>query len=98
MYRVLPPIADDVETLRTRLRQTGDAEQKLRLHLLVLIAEDRVSTRQQAADHLAIHRNTVSRWVARYAQGGLEALLTVNAGGAPAQQRTLSPAAFASLQ
>src|SRR5512144_199109 len=98
MYCVLPTIADDVETLRRRLRQTGDAEQTRRLHLLVLIAEGRVSTRQQAADYLAVHRNTVSRWLACYEQGGLEALLTVNAGGAPAGQRSLSPAAFAALQ
>lgn len=98
MYRALPTIADDVETLRRRLRQTGNAEQKRRLQLLVLIADGRVSTRQQAADYLAVHRNTVSRWVTCYAQGGVEALLTVNAGGAPAEQRTLSPAAFAALQ
>lgn len=98
MYRALPIITDHVETLRTRLRQIRDAEQKRRLQVLVLIAEGRVSTRQQAADYLAVHRNTVSRWLASYAQGGLEALLTVNAGGAPATQRSLSPAAFAALQ
>jgi transposase len=98
MYRALPSIVENAETLRTRLRQTGDAEQKRRLHLLVLIAEGQVTTRQQAADYFAVHRNTVGRWLARYAHGGLEALLTVAVGGAPAEQRTLSPAAFAALQ
>src|SRR5512143_293590 len=98
MYRALPTIDDDVETLHKRLRQTRDAEQKRRLQLLVLIAEGRVSTLPSAADYLAVHRNTVSRWLARYGQGGVETLLTVNPGGAPAAQRSLSPAAFAALQ
>lgn len=98
MYRALPNIPDNVETRRTRLRQTKGAEQQRRLQLLGWIAEGRVSTRQQAADSLAVHRHPVSRWLARYVQGGLEALLTVNAGGAPATQRSLSPTAFAALQ
>jgi hypothetical protein len=38
MYCPLPTIHDDLETLRTRLRQTRDAEQKQRLYLLVLKA------------------------------------------------------------
>jgi len=81
MYRPLPTIHDDLEALRTRLRQTGDAEQKQRLHLLVLIDEGRVKSRREAADHLAVHRNSVGRWLKYYECEGLEMLLRVGAGG-----------------
>jgi transposase len=98
MYRPLPTIHDDLETLRTRLRQTKDVEQKQRLHLLVLIGEGRVKSRREAAGSLAMHRNSVGRWLGCYEREGLEALLRVGAGGAPAEQRTVSAAAFAALQ
>jgi transposase len=98
MYRPLPTIHDDLEALRTRLRQTSDAEQKQRLHLLVLIGEGRVKSRREAADYLAVHRNSVGRWLKCYEREGLEALLRVAPGGAPAEQRTVSAAAFAALQ
>ncbi len=98
MYCPLPTIHDDLETLRTRLRQTRDVEQKQRLHLLVLIGEGRVNSRREAADSLAVHRNSVGRWLGCYEREGLEALLRVGAGGAPAEQRTVSAAAFAALQ
>jgi transposase len=84
--------------LRTRLRRTTNAQQKQRLHLLVLIAEGRAITGREAAEHLAVHRNTVGRWLDTYRQGGLEALLQIDVGGAPVGQRTLSPEAFAALQ
>jgi transposase len=97
MYCPLPTIHDDLETLRTRLRQTRDAEQKQRLYLVVLIGEGRVKSRREAADYLAVHRNSIGRWLACYEREGLEGLLRVGAGGAPAEQRTLSAAAFAGL-
>ena len=98
MYRPLPTLHDDLETLRTRLRQTRDVEQKQRLHLLVLIGEGRVNSRREAADSLAVHRNSVGRWLGCYEREGLEARLRVGAGGAPAEQRTVSAAAVAALQ
>lgn len=98
MYRGLPPIKDDLETLRKRLHRTTNASQKQRLHLLVLIGEERVNTRREAADHLAVHRNTVGRWLETYRQEGLEALLQIDLGGAPVGQRSLSADAFNALQ
>jgi transposase len=97
MYCPLPTIHDDLETLRTRLRQTRDVEQKQRWHLLVLIGEGRVESRREAADHLAVHRHSVGRWLAGYEREGVEGRLRVGAGGAPAEQRTVA-AAFAALQ
>ena len=82
MYCPLPTLHDDLETLRTRLRQRRDAEQKPRLYLLVLIGEGRVKSRREAADYLAVHRNSIGRWLACYECEGLEGLLRVGAGGA----------------
>src|SRR5919106_649702 len=82
MYCPLPTLHDDLETLRTRLRQRRDAEQKPRLYLLVLIGEGRVKSRREAADYLAVHRNSIGRWLACYEREGLEGLLRVGAGGA----------------
>lgn len=69
-----------------------------RLPLFVLLKAGQVTTRRQAAAHLAVHRNTITGWLRQYRLGGLEALLTYKAPGAPAGQKTLPPAVFAQLQ
>src|SRR5215470_5639158 len=98
MYQPLPPISEDLETLTERLRRERDPKCKIRLHLLVLLKSGQVTSRGQAAMHLALHRNTVATWLRRYRDGGLEALLTYKEAGAPAGQKTLPPAVFAQLQ
>ena len=82
MYRVLPSVDDDLESLRQQLRRIRDAEQ----------------TRGEAASYLAVHRNTIGRWLQAYQAGGVEALLSENVGGRPPGQRLLSPAAFEALR
>ena len=98
MYQPLPPITEDLETLEDRLRRERDPKRKPRLHLLVLLKSGQVTSRSDAAAHLAVHRNTVAVWLRRYRDGGLEALLTYKEAGAPAGQKTLPPAVFAPLQ
>jgi transposase len=98
MYQPLPPITEDLVTLDERLRRERDAKLRPRLHLLVLLKSGQVTSREQAATHLALHRNTVGAWLRRYRDGGLEALLTYKEAGAPAGQKTLPPAVFAQLQ
>jgi putative transposase len=98
MYQPLPPITEDLETLQERLRHERDPKRKPRLHLLVLLKAGQVTSRGQAATHLALHRNTVANWLRRYRDGGLEALLTYKAAGAPAGQKTLPPAVFEALK
>jgi transposase len=66
--------------------------------LLVLLKSGQVTSRGQAAAHLALHRNTVAGWLRRYRDGGLEALLTYTEAGAPAGQKTLPPDVFAQLK
>jgi len=67
-------------------------------HLLVLLKAGQVTSRGQAAAHLALHRNTVAAWLHRYRAGGLEALLTYKEAGAPAGQKTLPPPVFEQLK
>ena len=97
MYQPLPPITEDLENLEDRLRRERDPKRKPRLHLLVLLKSGQVTSRSDAAAHLAVHRNTVAVWLCRYRDGGLEALLTYKEAGAPAGQKTLPPAVFAQL-
>ena len=90
MYQPLPPITEDLEPLTERLRRERAPKRKLRLHLLVLLKSEQVTSRGQAAAHLALHRNTVGTWLRYYQDRGLEALLTYKEAGAPAGQKTPS--------
>jgi transposase len=76
MYQPLPFIREDLDTLQIRLHSERDPKRKPRLRLLVLLKSEQVSSRGQAAAHLALHRNTVAAWFRRYCDGGLEAFLT----------------------
>jgi transposase len=98
MYQPLPPITEDLAALHARLRRERDPKRKVRLHLLVLLKSGQVTSRGQAATHLALHRHTVATWLRRYRDAGLEALLTYKEAGAPPGQKTLPPAVFARLQ
>ncbi len=98
MYKPLPHISEPLADLEAQLKRTRDPQRRRRLHLLVLLRSGEVQSRQEAAAHLAVHRNTVGRWLAAYQQGGLEAMLMIDTPGAKPEQRTLSPAVLAALQ
>jgi putative transposase len=98
MYQPLPPITEDLAILEERLRRERDPKRKPRLHLLVLRKSGQVTSRGQAAAHLALHRNTVAVWLRRYGDGGREALLTYKEAGAPAGQKTLPSPGFEQLK
>src|SRR4029453_9284513 len=98
MYQPLPAITEDLDVLQTRLRNERDPQLRPRLHLLVLLKSGQVTTRRQAAAHLAVHRNTITGWLRPYRHGGLEALLIYREPGAPSGQKTLPPTVFAQLQ
>jgi transposase len=64
--------------------------------MLYLLASRQAHTRQGMAQLLGVHRNTIGRWLARYATGGLAALLaTYVPAGKPV---SLTPAVLASLE
>lgn len=96
--RPFPTITEDLDTLNDRLRQARLAIVKQRLHLLVLVKSDPTLTRQQAAERLALHRNTITRWLRLYQHGGLDALLERRSRGAPAEQKSLPTEVMAQLQ
>lgn len=107
MNRTMPVIHESADDLKHRLQQERDPRKRQRLHLLYLLASGQARRRCQAAHLLGVERNTIGRWLTRYTQGGLDALLDVYvpAGKAPAlapqqlaqlQQRLAQPDGFAS--
>jgi transposase len=98
MRRALPDVFETVEELQALMTGTSDLQRKQRVHLLLLIRSERVHSRHTAAAHLAVHRNSVGDWLAKYEKGGLEAMLDIGTPGAKPGIRALSPAALTALK
>lgn len=98
MRRALPEVFETVEELQALMAGTSDLQRKQRMHLLLLIRTDQVDSRLAAAAHLALHRNSVGDWLAKYEQGGIEAMLDIGTPGAKPGIRVLPPAALAALK
>jgi transposase len=96
MRTAIPPIPDHADDLKYRLQRAHDGHKKPRLQMLYLLATGQARTRQDVARLLGLHRNTIGRWLAIYAAGGLDALLaTYTPAGKPV---SLAPAVLASLE
>jgi transposase len=96
MRKTLPIITEDVENLKQRLQRAHDGRKRPRLQMLYLLASGQAQTRQDVAQLLAVHRNTIGHWLAIYETGGLEALLEVYVpAGKPI---SLSPGVLASIE
>jgi putative transposase len=96
MRHPIPPIREDEATLQERLRRERDGRRKPRLQMLYLLVTRQAQDRREVARLLGLHRNTIGRWLARYAAGGLDALLaTYIPAGKPV---SLTPAVLASLE
>ena len=89
MNRTIPEIVDPLDDLQSRLRQEKVAQRKWRLHMLVLLKSGAAPNRKAVAERLAVHRNTVSRWLSLYEAGGIEALLQIGSVGPHSGQRSL---------
>jgi len=109
MRKALPVITEDVEHLKQCVQREHDGRKKPRLQMLYWLANGQAQTRQEVAQLLGVHRNTVGHGLARYEAGGLEALLTlyVPAGKplslppdvlAAIEQALRQPAGFASYE
>ena len=97
-YAALPPIAEDLDELRRRLQTQRQAERKRRLHMLVLFQQDPTRSRLDVAEHLAVHRNTITRWLNLYTEGGLNGLLAIEQRGPKPGQRTLPAPVLEALE
>ncbi len=96
MRHPVPPIREEETALKQRLQHEYDGRKKPRLQMLYLLATRQAQDRQDVARLLGVHRNTISRWLALYAAGGLDALLvTYVPAGKPV---SLAPAVLASLE
>jgi transposase len=96
MRTLIPPIPEHTDDLRHRLQREHNGHQKPRLQMLYLLASGQARTRQDVAHLLGVHRNTIGRWLAIYAAGGLDAwLATYVPAGKPV---SLAPAVLASLE
>ncbi len=96
MRKAVPPIHESADHLKQLLKHERHPAKQQRLHALYVLASGQARYRQEVATLLGVDRNTVGRWLAQYAQGGLSALLAVYvpAGKAPA----LTPEQLAHLQ
>jgi transposase len=54
--------------------------------------------RLEVAEHLAVHRNTIGRWLGLYQEGGLEGLLAIKPRGFAPGQRTVPEPVCQALQ
>src|SRR3712207_4775620 len=88
MNKAIPVIHESAEELKQLLAQERHPAKHQRLHALYLLASGQARFRTHVARLLGVDRNTVGRWLDRYAQGGLAALLElyVPPGKAPALQ------------
>jgi transposase len=77
MHRERPVVTESADELKALLKQEPDRQKRQRLHALFLFASDQPTTRQEAAQLLGVHRQTIGRWMTIYAAGGLSALLDI---------------------
>ena len=96
MHRERPLVTESPEELKALLNHETQRQQRQRLHALYLFATDQATTRQAVAYLLGLHRETIGRWMACYATGGLSALLDIYvAAGKPS---SLPAAVLADLE
>jgi transposase len=98
MRRALPDVRESLESLRELLAKTKEAKRKRRVHLLVLIRSGEVRSRDAAARHLGVHRNSIGDWLQAYEARGLEGLLEIGKPGAKPGQKVLAPAVLKRLE
>lgn len=68
-------IQASAEELKVLLNQQSSAVERSKLQILWWLKQEQVSQVNELAQLSGYHRITISRWLSRYRQGGLEALL-----------------------
>jgi transposase len=89
-------IAESEPELASLLKQNLSGIAKERVQMLWWVKSGQVKQHQELVRRLGRDGSTISRWLQKYRQGGLAALLEVKT--APGQTPIMSPAVQASLQ
>jgi transposase len=89
MKTPIPTIYEPSEALQRLLHTESDVQRHQRLQTLYLLQTQQARTRRQVARLLGVSRNTVGRWLAAYAAGGIARMLTI--AKAPGKAPLLSP-------
>jgi transposase len=96
MNKVVPIIQESADELKQLLARERDPAIHQRLHALYLLASGQARFRGDVARLLGVDRNTVGRWLERYAQGGVAALRARYIP--PGKRKPLTPAQLAQLR
>lgn len=84
--RLVLEIAESAEYLKKSLKQAKSAAQKERLQMLWWLKTAQVTQHQQLSERLGRSSASITRWLQKYRQGGLQELLTIKtAPGASAK-------------
>ena len=82
-------IVESAAELRELLKAAENREVKQRVQTLYWLKTKQVETTEAIASLIGKHRTTVSRWLSRYRQGGISALLTKRKSAG--RKRALAP-------
>jgi hypothetical protein len=96
MRPAMPPITAQAADRKQRLRRAHDRHTPPRLQRLDLLASGQARERQEAACLLGVPRNTIGRWRAVYAAGGLDAWLATDVP--PGKPVSCAPQGLARLE
>lgn len=89
-------VNESLQELEKRLNAQMSASSKERLQMLYWLKKGQVNSRKELVERLNRGEATITRWVNKYKQGGLGALLEVKR--APGKETIISSQAIASLQ
>lgn len=89
-------ILESAQQLEAHLKTVRTASDKERLQMLWWIKTGQLTQHQEIAQRLGRDLSTISRWLQRYRQEGLAALLEVKV--APGQTPKIPPEVFAALK
>lgn len=98
MRRSIPRVKETSEELEAMMRKHKDLKLKPRLRKLRLLKGGKAKTRQQVADLLGVHRNTVGRWLESYELSAIEGLLSIKSTAPKRGQRTIGHSAYEALK
>lgn len=96
MNRKLTKVTETAEYIRNKLKAETNPLLLQRLQALYLIASKQVKRRSEIARMLGVNRNSVSMWLKKYEQSGLNDLLKLKkAGGQPPKMTVAAKADLA---